>query len=138
MLPEMWFVYDRTEGSFITFLSEAEAQADYEVRIAQINAEVGGGEYEGDEMIEMGRILKRAEVVPVGINEDDGKEFFSLESCDVENPAKLRVTVENRLGQRDTKTGRSVTLTPEALSVDGKPWMQRSSQMMTMEVVEVA
>jgi len=74
----MWFVYDRTEGDFTTYLSETEAQAAFDKLIKQINDGVCGGEYEGDEMVEMGRIHKRAEVIPVGINEDDGEEYFSL------------------------------------------------------------
>lgn len=83
--PEYWFVYDRTEGEFNTYLSEAEAQAAYDKLITDINTKVGEGEYEGDEMIEMGRIHKRAEVVPVGIFEGTEEEYFLLVSYNLIN-----------------------------------------------------
>jgi hypothetical protein len=83
-LPEIWFVYDRTEGEFTTYLSEPEAQTAYDIAIKQINDAVGqNDEYEGDEQVFMGRVHKRAEVVPVEFDTAIGEERYALVSYGV-------------------------------------------------------
>jgi len=78
-LPELFFVYDQTEGEFNTYLSEAEAQAAYDKAIKQINDAVGqNDEYEGDERVFMGRVHKRAEVVPVEFDTTIGEDRYAL------------------------------------------------------------
>jgi len=79
-LPDIFFVFDRTEGEFTTYPIEAEAQAAYDKRIKQINDDVKEifGEYDGDEQVFMGTVTKRAEVVPVDIDRTTGDELFAL------------------------------------------------------------
>ena len=50
----------------------------------------------------------------------------------------LTITVEDRRGQKQTTTGTSVRLDPQALTVDGEVWQKRSTQMMVLEVREMA
>jgi hypothetical protein len=78
-LPEIWFVYDRSEGEFNIFPSEAEAQAAYDKTIKQINDAVGqNDEYEGDEQVFMGTVNKRAKVVPVEFDTAIGEDRYAL------------------------------------------------------------
>jgi hypothetical protein len=84
-LPELFFVYDNTEHELVTFLSEAEALACYNDRIGEINDEAADSEYDGDEVVYFGQVFKKAEVVPVALNDED-EELFSLVSFDVKSP----------------------------------------------------
>jgi len=78
-LPELWFVYDaETAPRFSVFLNRTEAEADYERRVQTINDLF---EEFGDEAVYFGQILKKAEVVPVALNNED-EELFELVSID--------------------------------------------------------
>jgi hypothetical protein len=83
-LPELFFVYDETQRKLITFLTKAEALACYTDRIAELNDEASDSEYDGDETVYFGQIFRKAEVVPVALDDND-EELFSLVSFSVKD-----------------------------------------------------
>jgi len=83
-LPELFFVYDATQHELVTFLTKAEALACYTDRIEEINDEAADAEHDGDEAVYFGQVFRKAEVVPVALDDED-EELFSLVSFSVKD-----------------------------------------------------
>ncbi len=80
-MPELWFVFDQEQNAFSTFLTEPEAKTAYEKLIKEVRADAGAnGEFESDGKVFLGRVHAQAELVPVGINEDNGHEIWDMVS----------------------------------------------------------
>ena len=81
-LPEMWFV--QQENNFETFLNGGEAEKEYDRVIAELKTYAAeNGEFTGDEQVYMGQVHQHAQVVPVGMGDED-EEIFDLVSYDCE------------------------------------------------------
>jgi hypothetical protein len=77
-----WVVYDNVEHKFSVYYNEQAAKEEYEARIKQINDDVEGGEYEGEEEVYLASVIAKAEVVQICIADDGDKGLYRLVSYD--------------------------------------------------------